>query len=400
MDDSATYKVKKDDIARMPGLFLQGPYNKSYPQLDASYKKLKKEEFKEHMEMHEQPKVLQEVLDAPTSVPKNEYAELRNIEVAKRGQALSQESRVYTERQLESFDGKQNAPIDANFIKTPFHEENPVRETNSKGKPVNAPFGLIIASDGRGMQKGLGDFWDIVVEQNVTIVLSFNNVIKAEVMDEATECFRYFPGDTEDDCTLNIDEVYTVKHVVAKMIKTTSSTTRFLEVYEPDSSVPLVEMKHIHYDAWEDFKVPTNDHLADLIDILDECAVMLRDQVMQMHFNGLREPKRLLVHCMAGKGRTGTAVAIVNALICMRHQIELYAVSNANEPAAQRTDALKTNVQLSIYSLARRLREQRPKCIQTQQQYQFVYAFVADWFAQKIEAKQEAVEPSAEAGQI
>ena len=50
--------------------------------------------------------------------------------------------------------------------------------TNSKGKPVNTPYGLMIASDGFNMKKGLADLWDIIVEQNVATVISFANAFK------------------------------------------------------------------------------------------------------------------------------------------------------------------------------------------------------------------------------
>ena len=92
---------------------------------------------------------------------------------------------------------------------------------------------------------------------------------------------------------------------------------------------------------------------------------------------------------MAGKGRTGTAVAILNTLISIQHQIEMHDFnSDSSSSAASRPETLKQNVQLSIWSIVRRLREQRPKCIQTQQQYQFIYAFIQRWFDVKICGKE------------
>ena len=74
------------------------------------------------------------------------------------------------------------------------------------------------------------------------------------------------------------------------MIKTSSSTTRFLSVYEINSSVPILTLKHVHFEVWEDFKVPTDSSLDDLVGICDEAAVLLRDQVMKVHFQDLEEP--------------------------------------------------------------------------------------------------------------
>lgn len=47
------YQIKKEDMAKMPPLFLQGPYNQSFPQVDLSFKKLNKEEHKEYKEVNE-----------------------------------------------------------------------------------------------------------------------------------------------------------------------------------------------------------------------------------------------------------------------------------------------------------------------------------------------------------
>lgn len=135
----------------------------------------------------------------------------------------------------------------------------------------------MIACNGNKMERGLLEIWDIIVEQNVATVVSFNNKITPEVYDEAKECYRYFPGDSPDDCSMEVDDAYVIKHDFSKMIKTSSSTTRFLEVFEPDCSAPIHTLKHVHFDVWEDFQVPSNKHLDDLINILDECALLLKD---------------------------------------------------------------------------------------------------------------------------
>jgi len=35
-----------------------------------------------------------------------------------------------------------------------------------------------------------------------------------------------------------------------------------------------------------------------------------------------KNPEKILMHCLAGRGRTGTALAIVNALIAIQTQLE------------------------------------------------------------------------------
>ena len=55
------------------------------------------------------------------------------------------------------------------------------------------------------------------------------------------------------------------------------------------------------------------------------------------------ERRKLIVHCRAGIGRTGTMIALVNAVIMIKEQL----MSGVQEPV------------LSLFSIVRRLREQR-----------------------------------------
>lgn len=56
-------------------------------------------------------------------------------------------------------------------------------------------------------------------------------------------------------------------------------------------------------------------------------------------------PSKLLVHCVMGIGRAGTAISLINSVLSLRHQ-----------QADKRV--------LSIFSIVRRLREQRKNCVQ------------------------------------
>lgn len=73
---------------------------------------------------------------------------------------------------------------------------------------------------------------------------------------------------------------------------------------------------------------------------------------------------------MAGVGRTGTLMAIINSIITLREQ------------------KLLQNPQLSIFSVVRRLREQRFEMCETKAQYEFIYKMVRRFYEREQDRKQ------------
>lgn len=70
--------------------------------------------------------------------------------------------------------------------------------------------------------------------------------------------------------------------------------------------------------------------------------------------------KRLLVHCRAGIGRTGTTITLINSVIAIKEQIAV----GVRDP------------QLSLFSIVRKLREQRIWMVQTEDQYLYCFEFL------------------------
>jgi len=66
-----------------------------------------------------------------------------------------------------------------------------------------------------------------------------------------------------------------------------------------------------------------------------------------------------LVHCRAGIGRTGTTLTLINSIIAIKEQLKQGI----------------TDPQLSLFSIVRRLREQRIWMVQTDDQYKYLYEF-------------------------
>ena len=74
-----------------------------------------------------------------------------------------------------------------------------------------------------------------------------------------------------------------------------------------------------------------------------------------------KERKRLLIHCRAGIGRTGTTISLINATLGIEQN------KKGNEDLA-----------ISVFSIVRRLREQRIWMVQTEEQYHYIYTFLRE----------------------
>lgn len=71
---------------------------------------------------------------------------------------------------------------------------------------------------------------------------------------------------------------------------------------------------HVHFTAWEDFSVPEADSLHAYKLIVENAVEFINTQ------ERTNSGQKMLVHCRAGIGRTGTTMAIINALIELQSQ--------------------------------------------------------------------------------
>ena len=115
--------------------------------------------------------------------------------------------------------------------------------------------------------------------------------------------------------------------------------------------------------------IPTTDGQVNaLLDIAEkDGADFLMDQFENMQKSQKKDkdyvPQKIAIHCMAGVGRTGTLMAIINSMIALKDQ--------------QRAGA--KSPQLSVFSIVRRLREQRFDMCETKNQYKFIYEALQRW---------------------
>ena len=122
------------------------------------------------------------------------------------------------------------------------------------------------------------------------------------------------------------------------MTKLNESTT-VREISVTDSKTTQV-VKHFHFKGWPDWQIPIEATQKDFSTVIDHAAHF----VMANKRLGTADREKLVVHCKAGIGRTGTTIALINATISIQEQL---LSSSGSEPS------------LSLFSIVRRLREQR-----------------------------------------
>nr|CCA27759.1 receptortype tyrosineprotein phosphatase putative [Albugo laibachii Nc14] len=132
-----------------------------------------------------------------------------------------------------------------------------------------------------------------------------------------------------------------------------------------DASDEKRDIIHVQMTCWPDHGVPQDFRV--ITSILDIVNARKRDSDAQL--TGKGSEARVIVHCSAGIGRSGTFIAIN---IVLR---QLHAELTANLSEEQLSDAF--NIAKVVYHL----RCQRPSMVQTPQQYAMIYEYISAVFS-------------------
>lgn len=196
---------------------------------------------------------------------------------------------------LKFLDPEYDSYINANFI-----DVSSLTLFNSTQSPLAYGDRKIIAAQGP-TPNTVVDFWRMIVQENVSLVISVCNLFE----DNRPKCEKYWPDDKE-----------TVRHLKSSGIVVTPSsieqlsqhlTLRKMIVDDELTQTKQREVQHLHYTGWPDHGVPSGQkNLESFKNMIDYFiwTILKSDQ-----------SQKIIVHCSAGIGRTGTTIGLAHLIL-------------------------------------------------------------------------------------
>ncbi|GJQ82876.1 hypothetical protein Trydic_g2614 [Trypoxylus dichotomus] len=182
------------------------------------------------------------------------------------------------------------------------------------------------------MESTLEDFWRMIIQENVGVI-----VMVAQFVEQSKQkCFKYFP---EKEEIMSIGRDINVK--CTNEINLNYYITRTL-IVEKDGQ--QMSIRHLQYILWPDFGCPT-----DTSSMLEFREVMRKNAEMTKN--------KVVIHCSAGVGRTGTLIAI---------DILLQKIDNSDDD-------------IDVFGTVLDLRKQRTHMVQTEKQYDYIHKCLREY---------------------
>ena len=121
------------------------------------------------------------------------------------------------------------------------------------------------------------------------------------------------------------------------------------------------ELTHYHFSGWPDFELPKDRSEKTLNKVLDIAVAYVTKNAAE------KVKEKLLVHCRAGMGRTGTFTTLLQSCIVVNSQL----ARGVKDPV------------LSIFSIVRRQRMQRCYFCNEDDQHEFIYHMLNKKYLEK-----------------
>jgi len=182
----------------------------------------------------------------------------------------------------------------------------------------------------------VGDFWRLVHDYSVSVVVMLND---ASETDET--CANYWPAEQ----TSETYSAFTVESLdKSDEIELISRTLKLTNYYR--SNDPAKEVKLLQLSNWPAGQpVPSSRN-----------AVLRLVSLIDQHRSTLPPGSRVLLHCVAGAGKSGTFASCYNVI-----------------------QQLKTLQTADVFSSVLQLRAVRPQLVETLEQYRFIYEVAMEY---------------------
>ena len=186
----------------------------------------------------------------------------------------------------------------------------------------------------------ISDFWLMVWQQRSPIIIMLTKLTEKK----RTKADKYWPekeSETFGDITVTSKKVSNLKNIIIRKFEIQCGT---------ESRI----IHHLQYNDWPDWGIPeSTSSLRTLISLVN---------FYRISYNEL--DGRIICHCSAGIGRTGTFIA-------SHHIISLI-------------DAGMNPDDINIRDIVMQMRNHRSGMVQTEDQYKFIYQTINEWVQQKV----------------
>ncbi|KAL4162719.1 hypothetical protein PRNP1_003251 [Phytophthora ramorum] len=197
------------------------------------------------------------------------------------------------------------------------------------------------------------DFWHMVWQCDVHVVLMLTNFVERERL--KADLYWEPSGQAVDFAGVNVQLLEEEQHP--------ASLGFIVRRFKVSKGVKTRVIKQIQLTIWPDHGVLRDFRvIAPMLDAVNS----YRSEASRAH----KVEARVVVHCSAGIGRSGTFIAI-DIMLKQLHQV----LTSASEGAE--ADAQKMQQALDIPRVVHRLRSQRPGMVQTPEQYEMIYQYLA-----------------------
>jgi len=194
------------------------------------------------------------------------------------------------------------------------------------------------------LKQTVEDFWRMIWENNCCVVIMLAKIIEAG----KEKVFQYWPDEKEVPIIFG-DFSITLRDIEIKK----ENTTRRIEIKLNTTNETKI-ISQLHYTNWPDHGVPKNSKtFLELIKLTNE-------------LNLNKSP--IIVHCSAGVGRTGTFI-VVHYWLSKINSIKQKTLKRKNE-----------EIKVNIIETISKIREYRPKSIQSVDQYLFCHRAITEHF--------------------